>query len=455
MSSAWFITQDPTRWLVALLVTLLWLSLWVPPRRARLRPGSSVRAGRGEPSRLLVCYASQSGNAEQLAHQAAERLQQVDARLQLLPLGKLTAAQLGSAERVVLIVSTYGEGEPPDSAGGFVSGVLGRSLPLDHLQFLLLGLGDRSYLHFCGFAQKLETWLMAKGAKPIAPSVYADRLDRASLNSWQQHLTALGASQADNDPLIPWHRWRLAGRECLNPHSSAAPAYLIRLEPLVDGLTWLPGDIAQIQPQHLQQGRAIYRDYSIASLAESGAIELLVRLVRRPDGHMGRVSGWLCQGAQIGDTLMVSVRNNAGFHAPTGHDPLILIGAGTGLAGLRAHLLNRVAQGRFANWLIFGERHPLHDHYLDDELDGLHARGRLARLDRCYSRSVAQPEYVQDRLAARATELREWVERGATIMVCGSLQGMGHSVDAQLRELLGEQAVQGLQVQGRYRRDLY
>lgn len=447
-------TQDPVRWLVALLITLGWATLWVPLWRKYRRPAASS-SRRGESARLLVCYASQSGNAEQLAHQAAERLQQVDAQLQLLPLGKLTAAQLQNAERVVLIVSTYGEGEPPDSAVSFASGVLGQSLPLEHLQFLLLALGDRSYLHFCGFARRVETWLTAQGAKAIAPSVYADRLDRASLDSWQQHLTALGASPTDNNLLIPWHSWRLTGRQCLNPYSNAAPAYLIRLEPLVDGLSWLPGDIAQIQPQHLQEDPAIYRDYSIASLADSGSMELLVRLVRHPNGRTGMVSGWLCQGAQIGAELMVSVRNNAGFHSPTGHDPLILIGAGTGLAGLRAHLLHRTAQGRFANWLIFGERHPVNDQFLADELERLHERGQLQRLDRCYSRSVPQPEYVQDRLAAEVSELRDWVERGATIMVCGSLQGMGHSVDNQLRQLLGEQTVQQLQAQGRYRRDLY
>jgi sulfite reductase (NADPH) flavoprotein alpha-component len=63
--------------------------------------------------------------------------------------------------------------------------------------------------------------------------------------------------------------------------------------------------------------------------------------------------------------------------------------------------------------------------------------------------------YVQDRLREAATALRQWVEDGAAIYVCGSLAGMAPGVDAVLREVLGDVVVERLRDEGRYRRDVY
>ncbi len=62
---------------------------------------------------------------------------------------------------------------------------------------------------------------------------------------------------------------------------------------------------------------------------------------------------------------------------------------------------------------------------------------------------------MQDRLRAAATELRTWVDEGASIYVCGSLEGMTSGVDAMLREVLGEDNVLALLDEGRYRREVY
>lgn len=63
--------------------------------------------------------------------------------------------------------------------------------------------------------------------------------------------------------------------------------------------------------------------------------------------------------------------------------------------------------------------------------------------------------YVQHRLREAADDLRLWLQRGASLLVCGSLQGMGEEIEALLHGLLGDQQVQALRLAGRYRRDLY
>ena len=197
------------------------------------------------------------------------------------------------------------------------------------------------------------------------------------------------------------------------------------------------------------------REYSIASLPSDGELELIVRQERHADGSLGLGSGWLTEGAALHGQLLARVRRNSAFHAPDDDRPLILIGNGTGLAGLRSLLKARIIAGHRQNWLLFGERNAAHDFYCQAELQGWLVTGELARLDLAFSRDQAAKVYVQDRLRESAEQLREWLAEGAAIYVCGSLDGMAAGVDAVLQELLGESAVTALREEGRYRRDVY
>jgi sulfite reductase (NADPH) flavoprotein alpha-component len=135
--------------------------------------------------------------------------------------------------------------------------------------------------------------------------------------------------------------------------------------------------------------------------------------------------------------------------------PILFIGNGSGLAGLRGLLRARIALGVRENWLLFGERNAAHDFLLRGELEGWASSGWLARLDLAFSRDQAERLYVQDVLRAQASSVQEWVQRGAAIYVCGSLQGMAGGVHEALAELLGEAALEQLGAEGRYRRDVY
>jgi len=76
-------------------------------------------------------------------------------------------------------------------------------------------------------------------------------------------------------------------------------------------------------------------------------------------------------------------------------------------------------------------------------------------LDLAFSRDQAEKVYVQDVLLQQGEELRRWIDEGACVYVCGSLQGMAGGVDAALKGLLGEELVERLIEDGRYRRDVY
>ncbi|MBO9851705.1 flavodoxin domain-containing protein [Xanthomonas phaseoli] len=199
-----------------------------------------------------------------------------------------------------------------------------------------------------------------------------------------------------------------------------------------------------------------HREYSLASLPDEGHIELLIRQHRHSDGSPGLGSGWLCVHAPIGAPIALRLRSNPGFHPPAPDRPMLLIGNGTGIAGLRAHLRARIAAGARRNWLVFGERNAAQDALYADELQQWQHAGWLERLDRVYSRDQDQSaRYVQHALAAAAADVRLWVEQDACLYVCGSLRGMAPEVDQALDNILGASVRQQLLHDGRYRRDVY
>lgn len=418
-------------------------------RRATRKATLALSEGAGEP--ILVAYASQTGFAEELANATAEALAKAGAPVTLRELSAVTAADLTG--RALFVVSTTGEGDAPDPARAFIRDVMKDGVDLPDLRYGVLALGDSTYAEFCAFGRSLDAWLARSGAAPLFDRVEVDDGDPATLRHWQGQLSLLtGVTDAPDWSRPAYGRWTLAERTLLNPGSPGGEAWHVRLVP-TDGATWEAGDILEIGPHN--DPTLPHREYSIASLPSDGGVELIVRLTPRADGAPGLGSGWLCRFAEIGGTVYARVRTNRSFHAPEAPRPLILIGSGTGMAGLRAHLKARAALGVRWNWLVFGERTAAHDYFHREEIEGWRASGLLDRADLAFSRDQAERVYVQHRLRAAADVLRRWVANGAAIYVCGSLEGMSRDVHAALVEVLGAEMMDRLTDEGRYRRDVY
>ena len=499
----------------ALCMPLFFITGWLLylDRRRKKRQVRDARKGLGanhsDAPAWLIGFASQSGFAEQLAWQTAGQLQAAGLPVKVQPLGSVSQQDLCESEHALFVVSTFGDGEAPDSARGFERSVLGQDLSLKGLNYSVLALGDRQYEHFCGFARRLHFWLTHQGGNPLFAPVEVDSGDAEALLTWQQQLGQLtGHAPACAWQTAQYENWTLTRRTLLNRDSVGSDIYLLGLTP-PSPHTWLAGDLVEILPrncpwaiEHFLAGLGLVgsdgvlidglaqtlnqalatrqlpdnrahlvglhaqamvnalvplgmREYSIASIASDGVLELIVRQERHPDGSLGLGSGWLTEHAALGSSISLRLRRNSGFHLPEAPVPLILLGNGTGLAGLRSLLKARIAAGQQRNWLLFGERNIAHDYLCRDELQGWLASGDLALLDLAFSRDQPEKIYVQDRLRESADVLRRWLADGAAIYVCGSLQGMATGVDQVLHEVLGSEAVERLIEQGRYRRDVY
>jgi sulfite reductase (NADPH) flavoprotein alpha-component len=214
------------------------------------------------------------------------------------------------------------------------------------------------------------------------------------------------------------------------------------------------------------------RLYSVASSpnAHSGEAHLLVGAVRweshgRKRG--GVASTYLADRCRVGDKVRIYVKPNRHFRLPEDSArPIVMIGAGTGVAPYRAFIEERVEQGaKGKSWLVFGERNYTFDFLYQLEWQEHLASGALSRIDVAFSRDQPEKIYVQQRLWEHRAELLKWIEDGTHIYVCGDEKGMGRDVDVMLTRILGE-AAQGdeeagraklkeLAKAGRYQRDVY
>ncbi len=126
--------------------------------------------------RIKVVYATETGNAEDLAKDAVRRLRERGFDLgNAISLGDVGLGFFGETDLLLAVVSTWGDGEPPSEAEDFHHQLTGSApLALDHLHFAVLALGDTSYDQFCQYGKELDAELERHGAKRLHERIDCD-----------------------------------------------------------------------------------------------------------------------------------------------------------------------------------------------------------------------------------------------------------------------------------------
>ena len=187
---------------------------------------------------------------------------------------------------------------------------------------------------------------------------------------------------------------------------------------------------------------------ALASGWADGFLEICVR----------QVPGGVCSthllGLQPGDVTTAFIRANPGFALPRTQQPVLLVGAGTGVAPL-AGFIRRNDRHRPMH-LYFGGRDPAQDFYFGADIQRWLGEGRLATLHTAFSRVPDGGGYVQDALRRDAEHLCEQVAQGALVRVCGS-RAMADGVAQALDEVLAplHLSVAQLKTEERYAEDVF
>lgn len=540
---------------------ILWLSGYLEGRlaggdeEASISPvGTGVQQSSGKQT-LTILYGTETGHSQLLAEKLKEKAlgQNIDA--QVYSLYDFNYKKINKENNVAVIVSTHGEGEPPDMAEDFYNYVTGSRAPkLPDLSYAVLALGDKSYKHFCKTGEDIYRALKDLGAFPVTSLVMCDVDYEYDAEVWMNNLLLNLASVEQKDsgenaltltspaefsksnPYLATvlEKAKITGRD------SDKEVYHVELSIEGSGLEYEPGDSLGVFAKNPEQlvnqilektgfdseqkidvgdeevvlGNALLnrleittitfdvlrnyqkivqnknlesiinddmlvdeylyghdvldlleefpfawnaqkfvdvlrvlppRLYSISSSMENVGEEVhltvsVVRYTNKDRLRNGAASTCLADGIEIDEQIPVYIEKNPFFKLPANGSPLIMVGAGTGIAPYRAFMQHRESLGIKSNaWLFFGDRRFNADFLYQTEWQSFLKSEHLSKMDVAFSRDQEEKIYVQHRLKESQKEVFQWIENGAHFYLCGDMKHMARDVNSALLEIIQEQ----------------
>jgi len=510
------------------------------------------------PLKLTILYGSHTGRSEGLAKKLSGLLEQKSIAASVFAMDDYNPKQLEKEENVLIIVSTHGEGEPPEMAEDFHRFVTGKRAPkLPNLKFSVLALGDKSYKLFCQTGIDIDHALKKVGAKELFPIVTCDVDYEEDATVWmeailgklaeQQPVASSGvASIVKTEDVVVYNqknpfRASVIDKVKITGRDSDKEVYHVELDLAGSGIVYQPGDSLGIladnppalvdkilEQQKLNAGDKVVikkteyalnvalrhqleitlltrdviakyaektgnaavvkilddeklldtylwghdildllvefpaeltaqeladllrplpaRLYSISSSQEAVGDEVhitvaTVRYENKGRSREGAASTYLADRIEQDSEVPVYIERNPGFRLPESEEtPIIMVGAGTGIAPFRAFIQESEAQNRKGkSWLFFGERRFYSDFLYQVEWQKYLKKGTLGRIDLAFSRDQDEKIYVQHRLAEQQKEVFEWLQNGASFYLCGDMKHMAKDVQKTLLDIIQTQ----------------
>lgn len=433
-------------------IPLFWVTgllLWLQARRLQPRIKDNSALPQAD---TLIFVASENGSTWGFAEALHAALVRSGHRVHASGLENFRA---GAATRQIFVLAaTYGDGQAPAHAARALARIAQQ--PATAARVAVLAFGDRQFEAYCAYGQALDEALRAHGWTQLLPM---ERIHQQSAQEFARWGEAV--AQALSQPLPLEYRPRLPATTTLQllsrqdfPGGDEQPATILRLawpapswgERLRGrGLRrFVPGDLIGVLPPDC----AVPRFYSLASGYRDGFVEICVR--KMPGGLC---SGYL-HGLQPGARIQAFIRPNPAFTLDTTRAPVMLIGAGTGVAPLAGFIRDNTRQAPMH--LYYGVRDPALDYFFGTEIEQWLQERHLASLHTTFSRVPDGGGYVQDELQRDAERLRQLVSDGAVVRVCGS-RPMAKGVAQALDAILGAVglSVQQLKARGRYAEDTF
>ena len=544
---------------------------------------AEIEAQKEPTANLTILYGTETGHSQSLANKLAEKATFKNIKATVSDMYEFNYKKLKEEENVAIIISTHGEGEPPDMAEDFYKYLTGKRAPkLENLSFSVLALGDKSYKHFCKTGEEIyqacknldafsvtplvkcdvdyemdaEIW-MNNFLMNLAPSAPADVsvannsaaevevptyskknpfmasvLEKVKITGKDSDKEVYHLELALDDSGIIYEPGDSLGIFAQNPdalvekilkHTGFDPKYKVELEvgeitikealthyleitiltydiikkyfeatknPQVEKLLnddklldqYLYGhdvlDLLEDFPFEWNPNKLVAllrqlpaRLYSISSSQDHVGDEVhvtvsVVRYERKKRLRVGACSSHLADEIELDDQIPIYVEKNPAFKLPANGAPMIMVGAGTGIAPYRAFLQQREIQGKKGGtWLFFGDRRFRSDFLYQVEWQKLLKSEHLEKMEVAFSRDQQEKVYVQHKLKENQQEVFKWLEEGAYFYLCGDMKYMAKDVNKTLLEIIqsqggvsrekAEEYVKKLKRERRFQSDVY
>ncbi|MCY1211898.1 Nitrate reductase [compost metagenome] len=193
------VAQERRLWINGLLAGMFSRTIASPlslegPLHAPLEPaGQNVSAGTTEaPVKIVgarpmvtLLWASQTGNIESLSERYATSLMESGFDIRSACMADYKLGALAKTQYLLLMSSTFGDGDPPDNGQDFWQALSAEAAPrLEHLHYAVLAFGDSNYDQFCGHGRKLDARLAQLGARPLLDRTDCDTEFQAKADAW-------------------------------------------------------------------------------------------------------------------------------------------------------------------------------------------------------------------------------------------------------------------------------
>lgn len=243
-------------------------------------------------NRIIIAYGSESGNAERLSRNLSKCPCFQSEKLELVDLNQLQLTTLIASDLLLVITSTFGDGEPPSNADNF-SVRLENINHLPPVQYAVFAIGDVAYTNFCKFGQDVDMQLSAKNAKRIINRVDTDTAYNVFFQQWKDTVCAVVAgdtqighqlqlkvtSYNESSP----HPAKIMSLSPLNTSSSLI--YQLELDISKSGMNYRAGDLLYVVPENKCQLildlATWFNDEQIIKLLQGKELRLLSKSLLR------------------------------------------------------------------------------------------------------------------------------------------------------------------------------
>lgn len=239
-----------------------WLSGFLASGSTAVAPAVAPAAA----AKLTVLYGTESGNSEELADRTVKEAKKKGFKAVMKNMSDISPADLLKVENLLVIVSTWGEGDAPETAAAFHKAFMEEDLKLDQVKFSVCALGDTSYERFCEIGKQFDARLEKLGAKRVFSRVDCDVDYEDAYSEWfasaiteltpASAVPALAAHTGYSSPVTvefgkknPFQS-EVGDNVMLNGEGSAKETVHVELSLEGSGLTYEPGDALAVQPQN-------------------------------------------------------------------------------------------------------------------------------------------------------------------------------------------------------------